>query len=96
MIFQNIDFHNVEELVPASKGYAMARIPVHVSLDMNEGIRTKTYLYSTGIELRFKLAGEKATIFLCAEESPEAQTAFIYFGDIQGGWRILLRTGLRL
>ena len=86
MIYQNINFHNVEELIQTPKGYAMARIPKDIRLQVNEGIRNRTCFYSTGVELRFKLLGEKATIFLRTDKAQEAQAAYIYYGSIQGGW----------
>lgn len=87
MVYENIDFHNVEKLTATSKGYAMARVPEQVSMAMEAGDRTKAYLHSTGIELRFRLKGEQATIYLQVEDALEAQTAYIYYGSIQGGWQ---------
>ena len=86
MIFQNIDFHNVAEMTPEGDGWRMWRIPVSVSEKMNEGLRTKSVAYSTGVELRFKLMGDSADIHLCSLPAAEAQVAYLYYGSIQGGW----------
>ncbi len=39
MIFKNMEFHNVEEIIECRKGYAMQRIPSFVSEKLNEGAR---------------------------------------------------------
>lgn len=92
MVYQNIEFHNVAELLPVPDGYAMARIPESLGRAMDAGERKKAYLYSTGIELRFRLKGERATVYLRVDEAAEAQTAYIYYGSFQGGWENSSRT----
>lgn len=87
MIFQNIDFHNVAEMKESEKGYTMYRVPEHVRMQLNEGARDTVSRFSTGIELRFKIKGDAATIILRADESEEAQVAYIYYGSFQGGWQ---------
>lgn len=62
MIFQHIDFHNVEELQECDKGYAMLRVPAALREQLNEGARNIVSRYSTGIELRFKLIGDSGEI----------------------------------
>ena len=86
MIFQNIDFHNVEQLVPCEDGWQMYRVPESVRLACDEGLRT-TAGFSTGVELRFVLQGEYADIHLRALPAEEGQMAYVYFGSIQGGWQ---------
>ena len=87
MVFQNIDFHNVEELEACEKGYIMWRLPREVRERMNEGIRDVSARYSTGTELRFKIKGESVTLILRADEMDEAQVAYLYYGSFQGGWQ---------
>lgn len=87
MIFEQIDFHNVEEMTPSGKGYTMYRVPSQVREKLNESARDQVSRYSTGIELRFKLIGDAATVILRADESAEAQVAYIYYGSFQGGWQ---------
>ena len=87
MIFKNIDFHNVEEMEACEKGYIMWRLPKSVRELLNEGIRDLVARYSTGIELRFKIKGDSATVILQADEAEEAQVAYLYYGSFQGGWQ---------
>lgn len=87
MIFQNIDFHNVAELVPYEDGWRMYRVPEHVRRACNEGLRTGSAAYSTGVELRFCLRGDHADIRLRTIPLAEGQMAYLYFGSIQGGWQ---------
>lgn len=85
MLFQKIDFHNVEEMVKTEKGYCMSRFPQHVREKLNPGVRELSAFYCTGVELRFKLRSEKAVIILRSAMCVEAQVAYIYYGSIQGG-----------
>lgn len=87
MIFRNIDFYNVEEMEKCEKGYIMWRIPSKVRSKLNEGARNLASRYSTGVELRFKIKGESATVIRRADKIEEAQVAYIYCGSIQGGWQ---------
>jgi len=87
MIFQNIDFHNVEQMIPYEDGYRMARLPEHVLSQVNRGIQEKAVLYSTGIELRFRIKGESADVHLRVLPELEAQVAYLFYGSIQAGWQ---------
>ena len=91
MIKDGIDFHNVEEMTETEKGWRMSRLPVSVTERMEEGA-SSVAAYGTGVELRFKIRGDAATIRLRAEEAAEAQTAYIYYGSFQGGWENSSRT----
>ena len=75
MIYRNIEFHNVEELIPCEKGLAMSRIPASLRERVNPVLRTRSAFYSTGVELRFRLMGDQARICLQADEMDEAQEA---------------------
>lgn len=86
MIFDNIQFHNVEELQPHEKGYRMWRLPKWVRDNINEKASKFSSGYATGVELRFKMKSDTATLFLAAENMTEAPVAYIYYGSIQGGW----------
>lgn len=92
MIFQNIDFHNVEEMEPCAGGWLMYRVPHRVREKLNDRARQLVCSYSTGVELRFKIKGDSATLILKAEEAKEAQTAYIYYGTFQGGWEYSSKT----
>ena len=86
MIFQNIEFHNVEEIVPYEDGWKLHRAPAHVRAQCTEGLE-KTSLYGTGVELRFCMLGDFAEIRLRTLPIAEGQMAFVYYGSIQGGWQ---------
>lgn len=85
MIFEKIDFHNVEEMIPSEHGYRMARVPSAVRETLNERARENASLSTTGVELRFKILSGEADIFLYAETAP-AVPVFLYYGYMQCGW----------
>ena len=87
MVFDNILFHNVEELEAADKGLMMWRLPKYVRERVNEGIETITGRYTTGVEFRFKMKTDSVRLYLRADEAFEAQVAYVFFGSIQGGWQ---------
>lgn len=87
MVFQGIDFHNVDSLVKQEQGYAMQRVPDSVRLRLYENARDQVSFNCTGVELRFKIKSEEAVLHLKAESGSEAMTAYIYYGSFQGGWQ---------
>lgn len=87
MIKDHILFHNVAELEESKKGYIMWRLPRNIREQINDGARNETSCYGTGVELRFKIKGDVATLILAAEEGSEANVAYIFYGSIQGGWQ---------
>ena len=87
MIFQQIDFHYVEQMIPWENGYHMARLPETVFQRVNQGIRERSGFYSTGIELRFRLNSDSVDLWLRAMPELEAQVAYLFYGSIQGGWQ---------
>lgn len=100
MIFDNIMFHNVEELEESDKGYKMWRVPREVREQLNDTAKNSTSGCATGVELRFKIKGNSATLILSADKAAEASVAYIYYGSIQGGWenssRIILNQNTRI
>lgn len=100
MIFENILFHNVEELENTEKGYIMWRIPKYVREGLNERAKTDIARCACGVELRFKMRSDTATITLSSIQSGEATVAYIYYGSIQGGWsdssRVILGENTKL
>lgn len=86
MIFQNMEFHNVEEMIRCDKGYQMLRLPSYVRDHINPAARDEVSRFSTGVEIRFRLKGDSANIILSVDENAEAQVAYIYYGSFQGGW----------
>lgn len=84
MEFDNIVFHNVEELEKTEKGYLPRRIRREVREKISEGVREN--IYATGVELRFTMPEGSADLILRADVVPESATAHIFFGSFQGGW----------
>lgn len=87
MIFQNIEFHNVERLEPCEKGFSMLRIPREVGEKLSDRARDEVSRYCTGVELRFCIKGEAAEVTLRADDNEEALTGYVYYGSFQGGWQ---------
>lgn len=88
MIFQNIDFHNVEELLPQKDGgYLMARLPTALREKLNPTARDRTSLYGTGVELRFKIRSGEVDLYLQAEGDGTPMPAFLYYGAFQAGYQ---------
>lgn len=84
MEFDNILFHNVEELEKTEKGYLPRRIRREVRNKISEGVQEN--IYATGMELRFTMPEGSADLILRADMVPESATAHIFFGSFQGGW----------
>ena len=63
MIFQNIEFHNVDEIVPCEDGWKLHRAPSGVRRQCSAGLEN-TSAYGTGVELRFRIPGDSAAIRL--------------------------------
>ena len=87
MIFDQMEFHNVEAMVWEEDGYKMSRLPRDVAKQLDQGIRDNTSFLSTGVEVRFRLTGEEVKLHLRADPDEEAQTVLIYYGSFQGGWQ---------
>ena len=87
MIFDQMEFHNVEAMVWEEDGYKMSRLPRDVAKQLDQGLRDNTSFFSTGVEVRFRLTGEEVKLHFRAAPDEEAQTALIFYGSIQGGWQ---------
>ncbi len=92
MIFEQTEFHNVEELIPAEGGYKMSRLPKSVAGKLDERIWNQTSFFCCGVELRFVMLHGEVTLHLRVDQEEEAQAALIYFGNFQGGWQYSSRT----
>lgn len=92
MIFDEMEFHNVEAMVSCERGYKMCRLPLEITKDLDYGIRDNTSFLSTGVEIRFIMVSEEVKLHLCVNKEEEAQVAMIYFGAIQGGWNYSTKT----
>ncbi len=87
MIFQNILFHNVAQILPYEDGWQLWRVPEDVRRQANERLNSTTAAYSTGIELRFLMRSDTVTLRLRSVPIAEGQMAYVYFGSLQGGWQ---------
>lgn len=84
MIYKNVEFHNVSELIENEDGsVSWLRIPQNVYDGLEEGGGRRMASGSTGVELRFVIKGEKAVIRMCSSGSGRFH---VYRGGIQGGW----------
>ena len=84
MEFDNIIFHNVEELEKTEKGYLPRRIRKDIREQISTGVQEN--IYATGVELRFTMPKGSVDIVLRADMVPESATLHIFFGSFQGGW----------
>ncbi|MCC8102017.1 MAG: GDSL-type esterase/lipase family protein [Clostridiales bacterium] len=91
MIFDEIDFHNVEEMTQTENGLRLSRLPWAVAMPLHERIKNRSALFCCGVELRFLMLEEEVKLHLRARQAEEAQTALIYFGSFQGGWQYSTR-----
>ena len=89
MIYKNIEIHNVSELIDNNDGsVSWKRFPSDVHSAM-EGGQIESVVYgSTGVELRFVIKGESATVRMSTfANNPKSFSTFhVYRGGIQGGW----------
>lgn len=86
MIFQNIEFHNVAQILPHEEGWKLYRLPEDVRNAGGPALQNSAG-YSTGIELRMHVKSEYADIHLRSVPIAEGQMAYLYDGSIQGGWQ---------
>jgi hypothetical protein len=84
VIFKNIEFHNVEQIIDSGKGFDLVRVPENVVNSLKE--KGNIAYFGTGVELRFIMKSDEVKIILRAEETEEAQVAYLVFGSLQGGW----------
>lgn len=70
MIFKNIQFHNVAEIVETDKGFKLCRVPKTVRLGLNEQAREERAYITCGCELRFNMHSDSVKITLRKEPRP--------------------------
>lgn len=87
MIWKNVEFHNVAELIENEDGsVSWLRMPQWVKDGLDSDGRNLGN--ATGVELRFVLKGDKVVIKMSAGDTPTCTGMFhIYRGAIQGGWQ---------
>lgn len=89
MIYKNVEFHNVEELVYNEDGsVSWMRVPSSVYNEMEMRNAQNAAFGAGGVELRFVIKGESATIKMRTyEDNPSSIPCFhVFRGAIQGGW----------
>ncbi|WP_455500315.1 SGNH/GDSL hydrolase family protein [Gemmiger sp.] len=84
MDYQNINFHNVEELEPTENGLLLRRVKAETRARISTGVNENRF--ATGVELRFTMPDGAVDLLLRAVPQAESATAHIYFGSFQGGW----------
>ena len=84
MTFDNILFHNVEEMEHTEKGYLLRRVCSETRNKISEGVQDNCF--STGVELRFKMINGSADVILRSDMVAESSTVHVFFGSFQGGW----------
>ena len=79
MIYENMELHNIAELVKVQNqpGLRMQRVPESVRERLEEPAQNKT-LNPAGAEIRFVLNGERARIMLSSSDVPG--TARLFYG----------------
>lgn len=89
MIYKNFEIHNIAELIRHDDGsISWKRVPSNVHAEL-EGRQIDSVVYgSTGVELRFVIKGESATVRMSTlVDNPKSFSTFhVYRGGIQGGW----------
>ncbi len=89
MIYKNIEIHNIAELINNDDGsISWKRVPSKVHSEMESEIADAVVHNATGVELRFVIKGDSATIRMSTyENNPLSSSTFhVYRGSIQGGW----------
>jgi lysophospholipase L1-like esterase len=89
MIYKNFEIHNAAELIYNDDGsVSWKRVPTEVHTAMEQPMADAMVHNSTGVELRFVIKGESATVRMSAyENDPRGFNTFhVYRGSIQGGW----------
>lgn len=90
MIYKNFEIHNIAELIHNDDGsISWKRVPSEVHAQMETQMIDRVIRNSTGVELRFVIKGDSATIRMSTSENdPDSFSTFhVYRGGIQGGWR---------
>lgn len=94
MIYNNIDFHNVAELIPTGHSYLMQRVSSDVMPYLSEKTQRQIAFFGTGVELRFVINSGTAELkFYIDEErfeglfSNHRPTVNVFYGEFQAGYK---------
>ena len=82
MIYQNVELHNIHELLDDENGMGKicCRIPNDLRLTLNESAMSNA-LQTTGCEVRFNRTGERVTITLLNTNPDQPSIVEVYQGD---------------
>lgn len=94
MIFDQILFHNVEELEETEKGYLLRRVCKKVRDGISDGVQNNRF--ATGVELRFRMTDGAVDLTLSSELVAESATVHIFFRIFSGRRGIILRKMCRV
>jgi hypothetical protein len=81
MIYKNFEIHNVAELIYNDDGsVSWKRVPSEVAAAMEAAMADNMVHSATGVELRFVIKGESATIRMCtyANDPKSFSTFHVY------------------
>ncbi len=85
MIWKNVELHNVDQLIENEDGsISWHRVPESVYHALEAPSGQQMACGSTGVELRFKMIGEKVTIRMAVREG--IGCFHVYRGAVQGGF----------
>lgn len=92
MIYQNADFHNVDELIEDTiqGGYRISRIPMSFIERLNANAQNSAF-YTCGCELRFNLHSDEAVIYLRRDSGKDVMSygiTEVWQGDYQGRYQL--------
>lgn len=94
MIFKNIDFHNVDELVKTENGYLMQRVNSDVLKHLFPAVQERIAYFGTGVELRFVIGSGEVEIDLFIDDNfsdgivtARPTTVRVFYGDWQSGYK---------
>lgn len=88
MQYANIEFHNVEALVPCEEGLALSRLPESMLEVLRRRDAEACAFLCSGVELRFRIRSGEAKIYLHMQDVTEGLPAQIMYGSFQGGWMV--------
>lgn len=88
MIYNNVELHNIDAVAEGEHGVIMLRVPEETRQQLNVRARDVVVPYTTGVEIRFVMNGDKAIVKLYIEGSdPYAYLPLqLYYGGVASGW----------
>ncbi|MGC8977060.1 MAG: SGNH/GDSL hydrolase family protein [Candidatus Ratteibacteria bacterium] len=87
MLYKNIQFWNVEEILEREDGIEFLRIPERIRNKLNENAKNCA-LMPAGCELRFNLKSQKCKIILKTNNHGICE---VYFGDFFFSWHLITK-----